>query len=99
MAPSAALVGRHARVTGMNIDALYLTPTEASSWEENVLGHDVLRDGDTVAIHLPSGAGSHLWDLRVDSGIYRAEWLRLDRDAITNIALRLDRDAAVAEVR
>jgi hypothetical protein len=86
-------------LTGMNIDALYLTPSDAPSWEENVLGHDVLRDGDTVAIHLPSGTRSRFWDLRVDSEKYRAEWPRLERAAISKIALRIDGDAAVAEVR
>jgi hypothetical protein len=86
-------------LTGMNIDALYLTPTDAPSWEENVLGQDLLRDGDTVAIHLPSGARSRFWDLRVDSGRHRAEWPRLDRATISHIALRIDRHAAVAEVR
>jgi hypothetical protein len=86
-------------LTGVKIVALYLTPSDAPTWEENVLGHDVLRDGDTVAIHLPSLQRSRLWDLRVDSGTNRAEWRRLDRATISKIALRIDGDAAVAEVR
>jgi hypothetical protein len=85
--------------TGANIDALYLTPADAPNWEENVLGHDILRDGDTVEIRLDSNARPRLWDLRVDSGRYRAEWPRLDRATISRIALRIDRDVAVAEVR
>lgn len=86
-------------LTGTKISALYLSPSDSPNWQENVLGHDVLRDGDTAAIRFDSGAEPPLWDLRVDSGSYRAEWLRLDRTKISAIVLRLGKDAAVADVR
>src|SRR5205085_12641495 len=81
-------------LTGSSIDMLYLSPSDAPTWEENVLGHDVLRDGDTVAIRSDSRAQPPLWDLRVQAGPYRAEWLRLERNRISEIALRLDHGVA-----
>ena len=85
--------------TGSDVEALYLSPSDAPAWEENVLGHDVLRDGDTVAIRSNSRAQPPLWDLCVEAGPYRAEWLRLERNRISEIALRFDNGVAVAEVR
>ena len=86
-------------LTGTKINALYLSPSDSPDWQENVLGRDVLRDGDTAAIRFHSRARPPLWDLRVDAGAYRAEWLRLDRTKISAIALRLSKNGAVAEVR
>jgi len=86
-------------LTGTKIKALYLSPSDSPNWQENVLGRDILRDGDTAAIRFDSRAQPPLWDLRVDAGSYRAEWLRLDRTKISAIALRLGKDAAMADVR
>jgi hypothetical protein len=86
-------------LTGAKINALYLSPAGASTWEENILGRDILRDGDTVTIRFDSRADPQFWDLRADSGTHRAEWLRLDRNRISAIALHLDKGVAVAEVR
>jgi hypothetical protein len=86
-------------LTGTKINALYLSPSDSPDWQENVLGRDVLRDGDTAAIRFRSRVQPPLWDLRVDAGVYRAEWLRLDRTKIAAIALRLGKNGAVAELR
>lgn len=86
-------------LSGRTIDALYLSPTEASTWEENVLGVEVLRDGETVNVRFDPRAMPQLWDLRADSGGYRAEWLRLDRSRVHAIALRTAKGVAVAELR
>jgi hypothetical protein len=85
-------------LTGQKIDALFLSPSDAPTWEENVLGRDVLRDGHTVAIRFDPRAKSGRWDLRADSGVHRAEWMRLDRSRISAITLRVGKNAAVAEI-
>lgn len=86
-------------LSGRTIDALYLSPTDTTTWEENVLGDDELRDGQTVEVRIDAPATPVLWDLRAESGGYRAEWLRLDRARITTIALRTGKGVAVAELR
>ncbi|HEV8434600.1 MAG TPA: hypothetical protein VGR95_14380 [Thermoanaerobaculia bacterium] len=85
-------------LTGTQVDALYLSPADASTWEENVLGGDVLRDGDTVEIRFASPSRPRLWDLRAEGGGLRAEWKALDTGRIRRITLRGRRGAAVAEL-
>jgi hypothetical protein len=86
-------------LTGVSITALYLSPSDATTWQENVLGGDVLRDGDTVAVRLDSRHTPQLWDLRADAGNVRAEWRRLDRRRISAITLSVRQQTAVAELR
>ena len=93
--PDLAITNR----TGWKLVALYLSASDAPTWEENVLGGDVLRDGETVAVRFAPGTAAPLWDLRVDGGRYRAEWRRLDRKTISRIDIRVSRGAVVAEVR
>jgi hypothetical protein len=87
--------------TGTAVDALYLSPTDAPTWEENVLDGDVLRDGQTVEIRFRSAAKLPLWDLRAQASACRcrAEWKGLDTSRIARITLRGARGGtAVAEV-
>lgn len=94
---------RHADVvltnlTGTPVEALYLSPANASTWEENVLGGDVLRDGDTVEIRFDSVAQPRLWDLRAEGGGLHAEWNGLELGRIKRITLRGAKGQAVAEL-
>lgn len=61
--------------TGYTIEQVYVAPSKSDEWEEDVLGQDVLDDGERLNISFPKRAGSCRWDLRV---VYddadEAEW-------------------------
>lgn len=82
--------------TGRTIHALYLSPSDAPTWQENVLGHDVLKDGASVVVRLPA-RGPRRWDLRVQSEEFHADWLQLDSTRIAAINLRTGKGIAIAE--
>ncbi len=85
-------------LTGTPVEALYLSPADAPTWQENVLGRDVLRDGDTVEIRFTTSAKPRLWDLRAEGGGLRAEWKSLDTSRVRKITLRGGKGVAVAEL-
>ena len=85
-------------VTGTPVEALYLSPAGAPTWEENILGGDVLRDGDTVEIRFRAAAKPRLWDVRAEGSGLRAEWKGLDMSRISRITLRSATDEAIAEL-
>jgi len=85
-------------LTGVKVRAIYICPTAAPTWEENILGDDALRDGGRVRILFRGRAPEGLWDLRVDGAGYRAEWKRLEIAKISSIRLRVVTNTAVAEL-
>lgn len=48
---------------------LYVSPSDVDSWQEDVLGTDVLNPGDSVNVHFTSNDGSDtcVYDLRYDT--------------------------------
>lgn len=61
--------------TGYEISEVYVSATNTDDWEEDILGRDVLPDGDRVDISFSRKEGACFWDLKV---IYTdktsAEW-------------------------
>jgi hypothetical protein len=49
--------------TGYDIYFLYISKSDTEDWEEDVLGDDILEDGDSVRITLPSAG---LWDIMAE---------------------------------
>lgn len=49
--------------TGYDIYFLYISPGKAKTWEEDVLGEDILKTGQTVRVTV-SGAKSGIFDIR-----------------------------------
>jgi hypothetical protein len=88
--------------SGSPIRAVYLSSGDSSSWEENVLGTDILDDGATVEIRFVSNEAPALWDLKVvaRSGYY-AEWKGLDLRGVSRVTLAMaliNGPAVVAEL-
>jgi hypothetical protein len=50
--------------TGYTIMYAYVSPADARSWEEDVLGNDVIRNGTTTRVTL-SGYHSPIFDIRL----------------------------------
>lgn len=65
--------------TGYTISEIYISPSSAASWQEDVLDLDILRDGREVTIDFRRAANTCDWDLKVvyDDG-EEAVWDGLD---------------------
>ena len=91
-----------ANYTGSTLRAVYLSPSDSAGWEENVLGEDELKDGNTFDIRFSPEERAVLWDMRVEAvdGHY-AEWKGLDLRGVSRITLLLNlvgETVVVAEV-
>ncbi len=51
--------------TGFDIHSVYVSPHSADDWEEDILGRDVLPNGDFVDIKFSRTAKGKMWDLKV----------------------------------
>jgi hypothetical protein len=73
--------------TGLTIDQLYCSPTATKDWEEDVLGVDVLKDGEKVEIKFSRDEKAAEWDLMIVDGegdkIYWTEINLLEAETIT----------------
>ena len=68
-AVSAHAVGQDRRVTiindtGVTMSQFYASSVDASSWEEDILGRDVLRSGRSVRINIDDGTGACVFDFK-----------------------------------
>lgn len=77
--------------TGHTVNEVYVSPSSAQDWEEDVLGQDVLVDGARTAIRFDRATDACLWDLRVVySDGEAAEWAGFDLCEISVIAIEYD---------
>jgi len=51
--------------TGLTIDEFYVSPTTTNDWEEDVLGVDVLKNGEHVTIKFSRDTTACQWDLKI----------------------------------
>ena len=85
--------------TGVEIDKLYVSPSEADDWEEDILGQDTLPDGQSVNIKFNREEKAALWDLRIEDKQGNAiEWERLDLLKISKVTLFYKEGKGTAEV-
>jgi len=52
--------------TGYTIVRFFASHTDAQSWQEDILGSDVLPSGSTVVINFDDGTGYCVFDLRAE---------------------------------
>ncbi|UYV18317.1 hypothetical protein K1Y77_12600 [Halomonas qaidamensis] len=50
--------------TGYTLYYMYVSPADSKNWEEDVLGNDVLMDGDTQRVTI-TGYNSPIFDIRL----------------------------------
>ena len=50
--------------TGLTITEFYASNTGASEWEEDILGTDILANGDTVEVNIDDGTGKCRFDFK-----------------------------------
>jgi len=71
--------------TGYLIEEVYVSPSNKDDWEEDVLGQDVLENGESVNITFTRQRQAY-WDLKVVfKGGREAVWTKFDLSQITDI--------------
>jgi hypothetical protein len=84
--------------TGVDIHNLHISESAKDDWEEDVLGADVLANGDSLEIHF-SGKAACSWDLMVKNeageGVF---WRKLDLCKATKVTLTCDKGNCSASV-
>ncbi|HEY2032759.1 MAG TPA: hypothetical protein VGH02_03650 [Rhizomicrobium sp.] len=75
--------------TGYDISEVYVSPSKADDWQEDVLGQDILEDGQNVDISFHRSDKSCHWDLKV---VYKddnssAQWGDIDLCTVSEIAI------------
>lgn len=86
--------------TGVEIYELYVSPTSADDWEEDVLGVDTLASGDSVKITFNDREKRGKWDLKVvDSKGNSIEWEALNLIEISEVTLHYKDGKAWADIK
>ena len=77
--------------TGYDISEVFISPTKQSSWGDDVMGRDILADGESVDIVFSTKATAKKWDIYVtwvgydtDEDVY---WIGFDLSKISRITL------------
>ncbi|MEK7722940.1 MAG: hypothetical protein AAB336_01200 [Acidobacteriota bacterium] len=85
--------------TGVEIEALFVSPHTTNEWEEDVLGVNTLPSGKSVLIKFPTEEDAEYWDLRVedDEGTY-LYWRKLNLTEISVVKLYITNGKPVAVV-
>jgi hypothetical protein len=79
--------------TGYRIDKVFVSPTASDDWESDVLGRDVLDDGESVDITFHRDTPGCKWDLKVvyaDDGS-SAVWTGFDICSINKIHIHYNK--------
>jgi hypothetical protein len=81
--------------TGYTFSEIYVSPSKANDWEEDILGDDELDDGETFDVSFSRSTKTCKWDLKVvysddDSS---AVWKDIDLCAVSKVTLRYNRSS------
>ena len=81
--------------TGYDISELYVAPSKSSDWQEDVLGQDVLGDGQQANITFSKSADTCHWDLKV---VYAddntsAEWIGVNLCELSAVTIKYNADS------
>ena len=84
--------------TGVIIDKLFIAPHSSDDWEEDILGQDVLGDGETLDIKFHRSQTDAMWDLKIqDTKGNSVEWENLNLLKTKKVTLHYDGKKATAE--
>ena len=78
--------------TGVEINAVYVSPSKRNDWEEDILGDDTLPDGESVEITFDRGENASMWDLRIeDSDGNSIEWENIPLKKVSEVTLKYNK--------
>jgi len=85
--------------TGVEINALYVSPADKKDWGEDILGKDTLPAGESTEIEFDDDEDAEKWDLRIeDKQGNSIEWADLDLTEISKVTLNYKDGKATANV-
>ena len=86
--------------TGVEINALYVTPHNANEWGDDILGVDTLPAGESLEIKFSRKETAKMWDLRIEDedGAF-IEWESLNLLKISTVKLYYKDGKATAIVQ
>jgi len=77
--------------TGIEIYAVYVSPTGEESWGDDILEAETLPDGSYVDISFDSDVEEQYWDIMVaDSEGTTVTWTEIDLFSVSEVDLALD---------
>ena len=86
--------------TGLTIDEVYLSPTSDDDWGKDVMGRDVLKNGEKVDITFSSEETECNWDLKiVDEEEDAVEWDKLNLCTANEITLMYEGKRPTAVIK
>jgi len=79
--------------TGYDIKEVYVSPTKSDDWEEDVLGEDLLSDGDSWKIKFTRATKTCKWDLKVVYAVddSTAVWNGIDLCSVSKITIKYNK--------
>jgi hypothetical protein len=79
--------------TGYELKALYVSPSKSDDWGDDILGQDVLSDGQVVNVHFSPKVHTCKWDLKVtySDDNSNAVWQDIDLCTVEKITIHYDR--------
>lgn len=85
--------------TGYELKSVFVSPSKADDWQEDVLGQDSLANGNAVNIHFNPKTNACVWDLKV---IYTddnssAVWTKINLCEVEKIQIFYDRQNDVTK--
>ena len=84
--------------TGVTIAALYVSPHSSNAWQEDVLGQDVLLNGESLDISFSSRTKPKMWDIKVvDKNGESIIWEKMNLLEISNVTLYFENGRAWAD--
>ena len=80
--------------TGHDILVVNVSPSASNDWEEDIMGHDVLLNGEAVTVTFGKGDKTRYWDIRVEfvDGS-EMSWTGIDLLSVGRISLMGDGSA------
>lgn len=84
--------------TGVVINKLFISPSDANDWQEDILGQDTLGDGESLDIKFHRTEKAAKWDMRIEDTKGNAiEWTDLNLLEISKITIHYENGKATAE--
>ena len=82
--------------TGFTVWAVYVSPSGANTWQEDVMHDDVLSPGSSVNVHFSPDENVEYWDLMVESPSgTRYSFYHIDLLTVSTIELTYNADTDV----
>lgn len=83
--------------TGYELKEIYVSPSKANDWQEDVLGKQTLGDGEKLNVHFSPKVRTCKWDLKVvySEDDTSAVWSDINLCEVEKVTIRWDKNSNV----